>query len=362
MSKIRFYTQTSPGVEEITWLEIRSRLPHARFVEYLFAKDEHGIVVFEYDGPPEDVLNLHTVEDVFMQVYFNSKMSRGYRDMTELTEVVGKSADFGKAANNFLRFRKFSQPPSYRVTTRLSGKYEYRRKDVETAVLKGLKVRYTRWNPVAQGGEVEVAVNLLGSQLLIGFRLSPRPTTRQADKPAGIASPLPSPVAAAMIYLTQPETDDIFLDPLCGNGTLLMERQTVGTVGLLLGGAQTPMQLNAAWSNLLSRRRRQLPRHISIQQFKAQNLPFASGSIDKMAFHLPSGKPSEMGRLYPALLAEVERVLQPGGRAVVFTAEYDLVKDIMRRFELLKILTGYSVLVSGKWGRIYILERSIGGN
>ena len=38
-----------PGVEEITWLEIK-KLPDATFVGYQFAKKQNGIVLFDYSG------------------------------------------------------------------------------------------------------------------------------------------------------------------------------------------------------------------------------------------------------------------------------------------------------------------------
>ena len=61
-----YYVQTMPGVEQIAWLEIRRRLPRVRFVETLFAKDQNGIVVFEFGGDPADLLQLRTTEDAFV--------------------------------------------------------------------------------------------------------------------------------------------------------------------------------------------------------------------------------------------------------------------------------------------------------
>ncbi|MCZ7667870.1 MAG: hypothetical protein M5U34_12025 [Chloroflexi bacterium] len=47
---IDYYVQTMPGLEEIAWLEIRDMLPGAKFGEYLFAKEQNGIVTFSYAG------------------------------------------------------------------------------------------------------------------------------------------------------------------------------------------------------------------------------------------------------------------------------------------------------------------------
>ena len=64
-----YYAQTMPGVEEIAWLEIRNRLKNSQFLRYLFAKEQNGIVVFEYPGPAADLLKLRATEDVLSLIH-----------------------------------------------------------------------------------------------------------------------------------------------------------------------------------------------------------------------------------------------------------------------------------------------------
>ncbi|MCA9970128.1 MAG: hypothetical protein KC425_07930, partial [Anaerolineales bacterium] len=171
-----FYVQTMPGIEPIAWLEIRDRLPGAAFGQYLFAKEQNGIVTFDYPGPFEPLQQLRTTEDVFVQALFRPKLGRTRRDLAQVGELVSKGEEFGRAVNEFLRDRKFSGPPTYRVISRKYGSHDYRRKDFEQAVARGLQQRYPRWTAVPDGGQVEVWANLLGSQLPIGLRLTDRPT------------------------------------------------------------------------------------------------------------------------------------------------------------------------------------------
>ena len=51
-----------------------------------------------------------------------------------------------------------------------------------------------------------------------------------------------------------------------------------------------------------------------------------------------------------------ERVVRPGGRIVLLSSEFDLVKETVRQRPRLRITTGYSVAVLGTWGRIYIID------
>ncbi len=358
--KVRCYAQTMPGVDEITWLEIRSRFPADRLVENLFAKDENGIAVFDHEGELQPLLTLRTADAVFVQALHVPKLSRGYRDLAQIKEMVGRGELFGQAANHFLRYRKFSHYPSYQVVSRVVGKHEYKRKDFETAVLKGMAARYPKWTPVAQGGEVELFANLLGSQLLLGFRLSDHTQRERYPKTAGSGILRPS-LAGATVFLTHPQTEDRFLDPFCGSGHLLLERQAASRVATLLGSDTSPQQVDKAWRSLIPYRRKTLPRHITIGQWDARYLPLAAASIDKIATCLPNsqqlGSTAKAGRLFPAVFREWERVLRPKGTAVFFTTEYDLVKEILRRFEDIQLMTGYSVANGKTWGRLYILER-----
>ncbi len=358
------YAQTMPGVEKIAWLEIRDRLPQARFTDYLFAKEQNGIVRFVDDGPLENLLTLRTVEDVFVQALFVPKLTRGRRDLQTLANEVARGETLGQAVNALMRFLKLSKPPTYRVISRLYGKHPYRREELANTVAEGLRRRYSRWTPVPDGGQVEVWVNVLGSQLLVGLRVSDRTMRHRHQKRVELPASLRPSVAAAMVYLTQPEASDVFLDPMSGSGTLLLERRAFGPARALLGGDIDPGRAEASYQNLLGRSRKprhgQQPVYPAVAQWDATQLPLGRGTVDKLVTNLPFGRqlgsPEMLQRLYPLFFAELARVLKRNGRAVVLSSEYDLVKESVRQQPTVHIVTGYSMAILGKWGRIYIIE------
>ena len=63
-----------PGFEEIAWLEIHERFPGTSFGEYLFAKEQNGIVVFDFAGDVDGLLQLRTTEDVFLLALNKTRM------------------------------------------------------------------------------------------------------------------------------------------------------------------------------------------------------------------------------------------------------------------------------------------------
>ncbi len=356
-----YYAQTMPGVEEIAWLEIRQRLKDAHFVRYLFAKEQNGIVVFDYPGPAADLLRLRTTEDVFMQIAAHDRLTRLRRDLRDIQTLVATSEGFGHAVNDYLRIRRFSAPPTYRVVSRQYGKFEYSRKDLTETVWRSLKQRYPRWTPVADDAQVEFWANLLGSTFLLGARLSDRTMRHRFERKVELPASLRPSVAAAMVLLTDPKPDDIFLDPMAGSGTILYERMQAGPAGRVLGGDIDPERVDAARKNVRGNRKKPTSSStLDIRQWDARQLPLDDASIDKVATNLPFGKQlrgaQTPAKLYPPILAELQRVVRPGGRIVLLTSEYDLIKEEVRKLPRLTITTGYSMAILGVWGRIYIID------
>ena len=357
-----YYAQTMPGVEEIAWLEIRDRLPNAVFQRYLFAKEQNGIVVFDYPGPAADLLKLRTTEDVFMQIAFHDDLTRLRRDLRGIHDLIATSDSFGRAVNDYLRVRRFSTPPTYRVISRQYGKFEYSRKDLTATVWRSLKQRYPRWTPVADDAQVEFWANLLGSTFLLGARLSDRTMRHRFERKVELPAALRPSVAAAMVFLTNPQPGDVFLDPMAGSGTILYERMQAGKFARLLGGDIDQERVDAARKTVRGSRKKPGPGdpQPDIRQWDARKLPLEDASIDKIATNLPFGKQlrgaQTPAKLYPPVLAELQRVVRPGGRIVLLTSEYDLIKEEVRKLPRLTITTGYSVAVLGVWGRIYIID------
>ncbi|HEX6386864.1 MAG TPA: RNA methyltransferase [Anaerolineae bacterium] len=350
-----------PGAEEIAWLEIRSRLPKAEFGETLFAKEQNGIVLFDYEGSIADLLQLRTVEDVFILALSIDKLSRGWRDLRQVADRIADGAIFGRAVGLLSRYQsKRSKSTTYRVIARKYGRHQYRRKDLQDAVLKGVKRRYPQWRPVQDDAQVEIWANLLGSRLLCGLRLSDRSMRHRHKKVVELEASLRPSVAAAMVFLSEPAPEDVFLDPMCGSGTLLMERRLAGPYRQMLAADIEAERAQATLANLLAQRK-EPPRALTVMQADARHLPFAGRAIDKVATNLPFGKqvgsPQVVADLYPAFFRQLEWILRPGGRAVVLSSEYEQVKEAVRQQDRLVILTGYSVAVLGQWGRIYIVER-----
>lgn len=131
-------------------------------------------------------------------------------------------------------------------------------------------------------------------------------------------------VAAAMVRLAEIKPEQVVLDPMCGAGTILAEvlewsRHYQVRPSQVVGGDIEKAALRAAGPNL-----RKLGQ-ASLSRWDARALPLADQSVDRIVCNPPFGKqlsrPEAIGPLYRDALREWDRVLRPGGRAVLLVSE-----------------------------------------
>jgi tRNA (guanine6-N2)-methyltransferase len=355
-----YYAHTMPGLEELAWIEVRDRLEGVSFEGTQALRDKNGFVFFRYAGQPDDLLELRTTEDVFFLVARIPKIAWGREGLTQIYQLVvqDRFLDAGLRLHGQVARRAGRRGGTFRVISRMAGgRQPYRRIDFQRAVEGALKKRLGgRWRAVEEGEDVEIWANLIGLNFVCGLRLSDAHMRHRDYKQAHVAASLRPSVAAGMVWLTEPQPGDIFLDPLCGAGTLLVERGMIERHAWLLGGDIDADALQAAAQNIG-------PRHKPRQLLKwdAGRLPLVSGSVDKVATNLPFGKqvgsPQENRRLYRTVFREIDRLLRPHGRAVVLSSEAELIKDTLRQVKELQIVRGYSVTILGQRARIYIVEQ-----
>lgn len=357
-----YYAHTMPGLEKVAWLEIRERLDQVSFETFKELPGKNGLVLFRYAGQPAALLDLRTAEDIFFLVARISQIKWGYQGLSQVYQALSSNRFLGTGLSVHTRTcsagNEREQGHTFRVISRMAGKnHPYRRIDLERTVEKGLKKRLgSKWHAVEEGERIEVWANLVGLDFICGLRLSDASMRHRDYKKSHIAASLRPSVAAAMVWLTQPQATDVFLDPMCGAGTLLVERGTIERHTLLLGGDFDGAALQAAAQNIG-------PKHKPRQLIKwdADCLPLSSGSVDKIATNLPFGKKigsrHENVGLYRAFFREVDRVLSSKGRAVVLSSETELIKDTLRGLQRLQIVRGYSVRILGQKARIYLVER-----
>lgn len=350
-----FIAQTQPGFESIAWSEVAARVGAARELGRRQIPGRCGMTIFTA-ARADSLRRLRTAEDLFALAGY----ADGIKPERAGLEQVRSAVSAAPWVEQGLRARAALTPGSrsgrrlsFRVVARASGGHEFRRLDFQRAVEGALAARGDhRWRLGAEHADVEFWATLAGEELLIALRLGDERMRHRDYKVVQRPASLRPAVAAALAWLSGPKDDDVVLDPMCGAGTILIERAMHGRYRMLLGGDHDPEALVAARTNVGPRYK-----PIELRLWDASAVPLPDSSVTKLITNLPwgmrLGSHQNNRRLYPRLLAEFRRLLEPGGAMVLLTAETALMRELIARGELLPRQI-FNVSILGKSAAVYV--------
>jgi tRNA (guanine6-N2)-methyltransferase len=376
-----YLAQTQPGFEAIAWNEIGARCGRDDTAEVgrRLVPDRVGMTIFS--APRTSALKqVRTAEDFFAVVAYRRfpvappAPSRRYtpksaaeyqederlaRKILERVRTASRDARFIEEALaahvSLVPGSRAGRRLYYRVVARMAGEHPFRRVDLQHAVERGIGERDDHvWHLGGDGADVEFWVTMFPGELVLTLRLSDERLRHRDYKVAHMPGSLRPSVAAALGWLSEPAPDDLVLDPLCGAGTVLIERAHLGRYQQLIGGDSNPAALDAARENVGPRYK-----PIELHSWDATAIALEAASVSKVVTNLPwgmrHGSHAENRRLYPYLIEEFRRVVKPGGLIVMLTAETRLMADLMSRgvFRPQKILR---VSILGAPAAIYVVR------
>jgi len=342
---------TMPGLETLAFSEIRATIPDAELVKFA-----RGITLFKSAEPAENLLDLHTTEDVFYTLAHIKGLRRG-QDALRVLHSATVNSDLTQALATWRRAHSGAKPRTWRVVSQMTGSYDFRRVDAGEAVVSALKRCMPHgMHKVEDDADVEVWLWLGGGDVLIGLRLSDANMRHRSYKREHLPASLRPTVAAAMSWLARPTPEDIVLDPFCGAGTILIERALLAPVSREVGGDMRSEAITMARRNA-----RAADVAVSWHVWDAQALPLDDASVTRVITNLPFGKqietPEGNERLYTAVMRQCSRVLQADGLLVALTSEDRLWDRIIREHGW-KIVKKVVLVVLGQPASIFVTERA----
>jgi 23S rRNA G2445 N2-methylase RlmL len=211
---------------------------------------------------------------------------------------------------------------------------------------------------VDENADVEFWCQLVGRNALVGLRLSDATLRHRTYKSVNLPGSLRPTIARASVLLTEVADGDVFLDPMCGAGTILIERALAGRHRLLLGGDIDATAVRATIANFGGRHK---PWQIVLGN--AGQLALDAGSVDKVACNLPWARRFATGaagtkKLYRSVLREVFRVMKSGGRGVFLTKRADIFREALSGLGDMKITQQTEpIAVLGQRARLIVVHK-----
>jgi 23S rRNA G2445 N2-methylase RlmL len=322
------YAMVQPGLEPVAADEI------SRDFGGDVKRTGAGVVVFRLPVIDKSILDLRTTEDVFLLAWGTDQLSYRAEDLERIRRWTAREADWGRLLQFHHQLRpKPKGKPTYRLVTQMTGTHGYRRVDAGKALARGLQGKLPpSWRPAEENAAVEIWLTINGSTAICGLRLSDRTMRHRTYKAEHVAASLRPTVAAGMVRLADVKPGHVVVDPMCGAGTILAEclaragaRSERATI---LGGDLDGAALRAAAANL-----RRLGA-ADLFRWDATRLPLADQSVHRIVSNPPFGKQlsrrEEIGPLYRRVVQEYNRMLRPGGMAVLLVAEFAALRHAAR--------------------------------
>jgi len=321
-ASLRLLVHVVPGLADVAADEIAGAVPGAELVGAWKDFDERtSLLEYRTAGDPSQWLALGTVEDVFALAVRARSLHTDRSGLHELAAATLTSKHLERAMRAYTACRG-GAPRTFRVVARKSGTHTYRRIDAQRAVEGALRTRLPKLHPVADDADAEFWLSVIGREALVGLRLSTGRMRGHAYPFDSLPASLKPTVARAMVHLSRPRAADIVLDPLCGAGTLLIERALAAEYSALYGGDRDPSAVAVARANA-----RAAGIAIDVQEWDTLALTLPEKSVDVVLTNPPFGKKVELHgdpyAFYGRLVTELQRVLRPGGRLVLITSQAD---------------------------------------
>ena len=337
-----------PGIEDLAADEVRRAGASVRDVLRGFDKRDSMLLMTAVR--PERLLRTALIEDVFV-VLLDAPISRA-RGAPRAALAKLDRRDFERALSLHHAIRPKTRGRSYKAVARVAGRQSFTRDDLKRAVERSASALLPHWRMDPQHAAVELWAHVIGERLIVGLRVSDDELAQRKWKRAHLPASLKPTAARALVALSQPRPDDIFLDPMAGAGTILRERIDAGAAALVLGGDSEGAALDAARTNAGKR--------TSLVKWDATRLPLPDRSIDVVVTNPPYGRQHEasrgLQRLYARATREMARVLRPDGRCVILTGEPAVLFRSLP--PALRLVSRRRMIVRGLPVTAFVLERS----
>lgn len=184
-------------------------------------------------------------------------------------------------------------------------------------------------------------------------------THREEPVPAGT---LPPYLCRLLIELSDPQKDDIFLDPFMGSGAIPFARAQSGPYGLIFAGDKDAEKVASFKAQLKNKRWEKRRKTIFPKLLDGTKLDgFQNAFITRIVSDPPWGlydtlDATSLYELYEKFLSEAARVLAKTGKMVLLVGSHIPLPAVIEKADLpFRISKQYSVLVSGQKALVYIL-------
>lgn len=312
-----FLATVLAGLEDIAADEITVKLQGAVIREMT-----RGKILFEAALPLDQILQLRGVDNLYILV---GRFSVGPHkaDLATLRQSVAHLSSNLDAAAAMVE--PATDKPTFVVNASRKGRQTYSRFDAADAAMQGIADELSGWVIGApEQHNLEFRLDIEDTSALLSLRLTSADFRFRGPQRLFTQAALRPTVAHALVWHSNPQRTDRFLDPFCGSGTILAERAHYPATRIQ-GGDISEDTVAVARQNTPP-----ADGAVTVQQWDARSLPIDANAIDKIVTNLPFGRQilpnDDLHSLYAQVLQEFKRVLTRDGVAYVLTNQDEILE------------------------------------
>lgn len=187
-------------------------------------------------------------------------------------------------------------------------------------------------------------------------RLTPRPLSVRSWRACNMSGGLNATIAYAMHRRVGIYPHDRIFNPMCGSGTLLIERTLAAPLEAIVGVDLDPAAVECAKTNIKAS-----GKQIEVAERDALHTELPNRSFDLIVCDLPWGDAigthTDNAVLYPAFLKEMHRLTSRQGRLCVLTHEIRLFERVLQQQYLWNARELFQVYSGGHHPKAYVLTK-----
>lgn len=340
----RYFSTFITGFQEVVEVELKKLLPELKILKIL-----GGLIIYETSASIKDIQKLRFINNSYVWLS-QSSYTEGQKP-EQVIEPLLRMSDFTRSKGaTSLKFVKFFRV----IISKENGTIAVDRKLLEKAESKILYSTNLKVHKTLPDIEYWFIIRNEGISLF-GARITPlgKETTRKYEK-----GELRQELAHLLILLSDPQKEDVVLDPFAGSGAIVFERvQTF---------PYTKMYASDIKEDLIEDLRRKTKwgqQKIDVEKHDALSLDnLEDNSINKIITDPPWGLfeklQDDIVDFYKKMLDEFHRILIQDGTAVILVGRgngFDKVLSESKFSQIQKI----DILVSGQKASIFKLKRII---
>jgi 23S rRNA G2445 N2-methylase RlmL len=334
-----------PGLKELVEIELSAISDLEILVP---AEDRDDRLLVDITGHPRRLLQLKRATAVFNLRTYPIPRPRGFLgdvNLKELVQQIRHAMDL--SAQPFASFR-------------------FGAAGADSTVFQSLRERLE--------SELKLPFDSDNGELVIRFRPSiieadkwdalvrttPRPISARPWRVADYPGALNAAIAASMVALTEPAEWDTCINPMCGSGTLLIERALAAQLKKLIGIEVSPAAMECARRNIEAAG---LQDRIDLRQGDATAIDMPDRTANVIISDLPWGETigerSQNEQLYTDFLKEASRIAAPRCRMALLTQDRAALERALAQFgNDWKMIKNFKVFQSGFHPFVFLLHRT----